>query len=144
MTTDVKDRMRQQLIRHEGLRLKPYKDSVGLTTIGVGRNLDQVGITHEEAMMLLDHDILRSISDCAAAFGWFDALDEVRQRAVVDLVFNMGLAKFKTFVNTIRLLEQCDYDAAADNLMMSRWYSQVGSRGPRIVHMIRTGTDPHA
>ena len=49
--------LRDQLIIDEGLRLRPYRDSVGKLTIGVGRNLDDVGISNDEAMVLLDHDI---------------------------------------------------------------------------------------
>jgi lysozyme len=142
VTTDARSDLRRQLIRHEGLKLKPYRDSVGLLTIGVGRNLEHVGISHEEAMLLLDHDIDRSVLACVEAFGWFAGLDEIRQRAVVDLVFNMGIGGFQRFVNTIKLIEAKDYDAAADNLMMSRWFSQVGTRGPRIVAMMRTGEPP--
>lgn len=142
MTTTDRDALRLQLIRHEGLRLRPYKDSVGLTTIGVGRNLEHVGITREEAIYLLEHDIDTAVTACAERFQWFAGLDPIRQRALVDLCFNMGIGRLSEFKNTLRFFAEGNFDAAADNLMLSRWYTQVGSRGPRIVHMVRTGTEP--
>lgn len=54
-----RDRLKAQLVIDEGLRLRPYRDSVGKLTIGCGRNLDDVGITAAEAMMLLDNDVSR-------------------------------------------------------------------------------------
>lgn len=55
-------RLHDMLIRHEGLRLKPYHDTVRKLTIGIGRNLDDVGITHEEALILLERS--QSIRKC--------------------------------------------------------------------------------
>ena len=142
MTSEVKDALRLQLTRHEGRRKRPYKDTVGKITVGVGRNIDDVEFSDDEIDLMLDNDIKRAIGGCVVAFPWFEGMDAIRQRAIIDLVFNMGIAGFQKFTNTIRFLEQCDYDAAADNLMMSRWFGQVGSRGPRIVHMVRLGTVP--
>ena len=142
MTDTSRAALEAQLIRHEGMRLKPYRDSVGKLTIGVGRNLDDVGVSREEVMFMLGNDITKHVSECVVAFPWFEAMDEIRQRAVADLCFNMGLTKLLTFKNTLKCFALGDYDAAADNLMLSRWFSQVGSRGPRIVHMVRTGTEP--
>ena len=64
----MKNRLREMLIRHEGLHLKPYRDSVGKLTIGVGRNLDDVGITREEALILLEHDIAKGRRDVRRTF----------------------------------------------------------------------------
>ena len=53
------------LIYHEGLRLGVYRCPAGKLTIGVGRNLEDRGITEEEAYYLLRNDI----ADVAAAVG---------------------------------------------------------------------------
>ena len=50
-------RLKDMLIRHEGLKLKPYLCTAGKLTIGVGRNIQDRGITYQEAMMLLENDI---------------------------------------------------------------------------------------
>src|SRR5580765_6037026 len=88
--------LEDQLIRDEGLRLKPYTDTVGKTTIGVGRNLTDVGISKDEALLLLNNDLDAAIADLSR-FPWFVALDAVRQRAVVDLRFNLGMGGFLLF-----------------------------------------------
>lgn len=140
MTDTDRDDLRAQLIRHEGMRLKPYKDSMGILTIGVGRNLDHVGLYEDEALYMLDRDIDRCIEGLTKRYAWFATLGIVRQRALVDLAFNLGFATLATFKDTLAALARGDYEDAANHLAASTWYRQVASRGPRIVGMIRTGT----
>src|SRR5688572_26548191 len=90
-----------QLLLHEGLRLKPYPDTKGKITIGVGRNLSDKGITHSEAMLLLDHDLDECITDLAS-FPWFAGLDPVRQRVLIDMRLNLGPTGFRSFKRTLR------------------------------------------
>lgn len=128
-----------QLIRHEGLRLKPYMDTVGKITIGVGRNLTDCGLSHAEALDLLDHDLSASIVELTR-FSWFPRLDAVRQRALIDLHFNLGRTRLDTFQ---RFIHACAVDRWADagqELRASRWASQVQpDRRDRLVRMIETG-----
>jgi lysozyme len=126
------------LVRDEGIRLKPYLDTVGKATIGVGRNLSDVGISQAEAMVLLEWDIGRAEQD-ARTFGWFEGLDPVRQRAVLNLLFNLGLSRFVLFRHFIAAMGAKLYDKAGDELQASVWYGQVGDRAKRLVAMIRTG-----
>jgi len=132
--------LRDQLIAHEGLRLKPYHCTAGKLTIGCGRNLDDVGISHAEAMVLLDNDIDEVLRDLFATYPWFKSLDAIRQRAVADLRFQLGKRGLAAFGKCLAALSRHDYGTAADELVLSKWYRQVGDRGPRIVHMVRTGT----
>lgn len=138
-----RERLRDQLVIHEGLSEKPYRDTVGKLTIGVGRNLDDVGISRAEALYLLDTDITRAEND-AATLPWFAGLDPVRCNAVVELVFNMGFANFPArWRETPEALARGAYALAANLLRSSRWYSQVGpTRGERICRMIETGQWP--
>ncbi len=126
------------LIRHEGLRTHPYRDIVGKLTIGVGRNLDDVGITVEEAMFLLENDIRKAIRDLEA-FDFFDKLDDVRQAVLIDMIFNLGKGKFMTFKRMIRALKEGNYDKAAEEMETSKWCNQVGNRCKELVRMMRTG-----
>ena len=130
-----------QLVQHEGFRLKPYVDTVGKVTIGVGRNLSDVGISSQEAMLLLEHDIETVVADLLT-FAWFPRMDHVRQLAVSDLRFNLGPTRFRTCKKMLAALEHDDYATAAGQLRQSRWYTQVKSRGPRIVKMLATGEPP--
>lgn len=134
------DALRSQLVLHEGLRLKVYDDSLGIPTIGVGRNLRDKGISQDEATALLNSDINECLSDLHT-FAWFMGLDSVRQRALIDLRFNLGPSRFRGFRNMIAALEHGDPVTAAAHLQDSAWFSQVGQRGPRLVKMLGDGTD---
>lgn len=135
-----RQRLVDQLVLHEGLRLKVYLDSVGIETIGVGRNLRDKGISNAEAMMLLDHDIDEVITDLSG-FPWFPTLDPVRQRAISDMRFNLGPNRFRGFKRMLRMLSEQNYPLAAAAARESKWYGQVKMRGVRIVHMLLTGEE---
>ena len=135
-----RQRLVEQLLLHEGLRLKPYTDSVGKLTIGVGRNLTDKGISKAEAMTLLDHDIDECVTDLAT-FPWFAGLDPVRQRVLVDLRFNLGPKGFRSFARTLASVEQGDYVTAGEQMLQSRWASQVSFRADRLARMMRSGLD---
>lgn len=139
------DALRKQLIEHEGLRPSAYQDSLGYWTIGVGRLIDaRKGgrITHDEAMFLLDNDIAQCVGQLRGALDWFAREDEIRQRALIDLAFNLGISGLLKFRNTLAAWARKDYAAAARGLEKSLWYRQVGRRGPRIVQMVKHGTEP--
>lgn len=134
-----------QLTRHEGLRLSAYRDSLGYLTIGIGRMIDGRlggGITAAEARYLLQNDIDKVCRELDTKLPWWRQQDDVRMRALADLCFNLGIKKLLLFKNTLRAWEARRYEEAAKGLRASKWYGQVKIRGPRIVHMVRTGTDP--
>ena len=140
MSTDDRAKLQVQIMRHEGVRLKVYKDTLGIETIGVGRNLRDKGITHDEALFLLDNDLDECIRDCAT-FPWFANLDSVRQRVIVDLRFNLGARGLRTFRRTLKSVMDGDYAAAANGMLNSKWAKQVGIRAIRLAQMMRTGKD---
>lgn len=129
---------KELLIKHEGLKLKPYQCTAGKLTIGVGRNLEDRGISMKEAMFMLENDIRDTINECRI-FPWFDRLDNVRQAVVASMVFNFGLSEFKEFKKTIAAIEAGDYAKASAEMVLSKWFTQVGNRGPELVEMMRTG-----
>lgn len=129
--------LRDQLLRHEGLRLKPYRDTVGRLTVGVGRNLDDVGISHEEAMLLLEHDITRARDGCEAAFPWFVGLSPERQAVLVNMAFNLGLGGLIRFRKMLACLETGNYEGAAVEMLDSAWAVQVGKRATELAAQMR-------
>lgn len=145
------DPLEQQLIDHEAIRLKPYLDCCGRDwrtcqcapkgnlTIGIGRNLDAVGISAAEALILERNDILQAKASLDAELPWWRQQDEIRQRVLIDLCFNMGIAVLVTFDHTLSLIEAGDYPEAADALKQTLWFRQVKARGVRLVRMLRTG-----
>lgn len=131
------------LIRdHEGVRLYPYVCPAGFVTIGVGRNIESRGISEDEAEYMLANDIRQCRAWLTATYSWFTALDEVRQAAMTDLIFNVGADGLAKFVKFLAAMGRGDYERAAAELIDSKWYGQVGRRGPRIVGMVRTGRWP--
>lgn len=134
-----RDLLAADLERDEGLRLKVYKDALGIETIGVGRNLRDVGISKTEAYMLLGADIDNVVADLDRALPWWRQLSEPRQRALANCAFNLGISRLLGFRNALALLKAGDYSKAADEFLNSRWASQVGSRAHRIADLIRKG-----
>lgn len=140
MTTSELAALRNQLIAHEGLRLRPYTDTVGKLTIGVGRNLTDKGLSQPEVMQLLDHDIEEVMADLRS-FGWFLKLDADRRLALCDLRFNLGPHRFRLFVRMLSAIERGDFSKAADELLLSAWATQVQpSRARLLVNQLRLGT----
>lgn len=134
--------MTRQLRLHEGERLKPYRCTAGKLTIGVGRNLDDRGITAEESAYLLANDIAREERELLKALAWVGQLDEVRQRVLLDMAFNMGLVGLLGFKNTLATIRAGDYAKAAAMMLDSKWATQVGQRAERLSRMMATGKDP--
>ena len=131
------DEMRAELVRDEGLRLKPYKDTVGKTTIGIGRNLDDVGISKDEAYLMLDNDIQRTSDSLDKNLPWWKTLDEVRQRVILNMAYNLGINSLLGFKNTLAAIQAGRYNDAADGMLASKWATQVGDRATRLAKMMR-------
>lgn len=131
--------MKAQLERHEDRRKKPYKCTSGKITIGVGRNLDDMGLTDGEIDMLLEHDIARCMSELDDNFPWWRSMSEARQRALLDMNFNLGIGRLKKFKKALAAMQVGDYHRAADEMKDSNWYNQVGQRAVTLCSMMRTG-----
>jgi lysozyme len=143
----------EMIKRHEGLRLKPYRCPAGKLTIGVGWNIDanplppdirdhlkkHGAITGEMAERLLTISIGRAAHACRVLYPDFSMFLPKRQDALIDLMFNMGPGTLKRFVTTNQAINQGRWEDAANGLQASKWFTQVGARGPEIVDMIRTG-----
>ena len=128
--------LRRLLIKHEGLRLKPYRCTAGKLTIGVGRNLEDVGISEQEALVLLNGDIERTVKE-TSEFSWYASLSCVRQDVVLSMVFNLGLSRFKGFVKLIECLQNGNFEGAAKAMLDSQWANQVGLRAQELAEMMR-------
>jgi lysozyme len=132
-------RIEDLLIKHEAMRLKPYHCTAGALTIGVGRNLDSMGLSEDEVYYLLQNDIRRCEQELLKAFEWFAYLDTVRQDAMMDMCFNLGISRLRGFEKALEAMEDGDYEEAAVEFLDSNWADQVGQRAITITNMIRTG-----
>src|SRR6056300_1260087 len=129
----------ETLRRHEGVKDTLYKCTADKWTIGVGRNLEDVGLSEDEIDYLLENDIKRTKELMDDYIPWHNDLDEVRQEALINFVFNVGIGTTMKFKNAMAALEAHDYDTAAAHMMDSNWAKQVGSRAIEVTQMIETG-----
>ncbi len=128
-----------QLKAHEGLRLKPYRDTVGKLTIGVGRNLDDVGLRGGEAMFLCFCDVALVEQALDARLPWWRTLDGPRRAVLIDMGFNMGVEGLCAFTDTLVAVKAGRFGDAAQAMLRSRWAGQVGRRATTLSRMMRTG-----
>ena len=134
----------RQIELHEGTRLKPYRCTAGKLTIGVGRNLEDRGISLSEARMLLANDLADVRNGLRNALPWVAQLDDVRQRVLIDMAFNLGIQGLLAFKRTLEAVRQGQYQQAAAMMLQSRWATQVGQRAQRLSRMMATGADYQA
>ena len=135
------ERLRKQITKHEGIEYKLYKCTSDKWTIGVGRNLDDRGISHDTAMQMLDEDIDICINELQQTVSYWDDLPERVQEALVNLCFNMGIKRLMAFKKTFGYLRVGMFAKAADELLDSRYANQVGQRAIDVAHMIREGAE---
>jgi lysozyme len=108
-------------------------------TIGIGRNLTDVGISRDEAEYLLSNDIHRTIVELNQALPSLSLIDEIRRNALYNMAFNLGVKGLLGFTNTLALLQQHKYSEAAEEMLKSKWANQVGVRAQRLAEQIKTG-----
>lgn len=132
-----RDRLKNNLVREEGLRLKPYycTGEPPQLTIGVGRNLESRGITEATADQMLDEDITICIAELQANIPHFNDHPDAVQETLVDLCFNLGISRLKKFKQTLRYidegLETGNYTKAAVELLNSNYAKQLPNRARR-------------
>lgn len=139
--------------RHEGVVHHAYQDHLGYWTIGAGRLIDKRKggrITDDEVDYLLQNDVDYFVREVRKALPWWEGLDPVRKSVLVNMAFNLGIKGLLGFKNTLALIERGDYAKAADNMLKSKWATQVGMNPPNakqprggraweLSNMMRTG-----
>lgn len=133
------NKLEAMVIRHEGLKLRPYHCPAGRLTIGVGRNLEDNGITKEEAMVMMRNDILLAFGELSAHVPIFSSLSTARQAALIDMHFNLGLPRFLKFEKMLAALDNMDFETVAREMISSAWAKQVGARAIELAEMMVSG-----
>jgi GH24 family phage-related lysozyme (muramidase) len=108
--------------------------------VGVGRNL-RVPMSDAAIDFLWNEDANEAFGQ-ASLLPWFADLNEARQLAITDMVFNLGAPTFATFTTFTSLMAQANYASAAADLETTQWYREDGQRAVYITNAIRTGEWP--
>ena len=155
-----REKLVEKLIQHEGLVLQVYQDSLGIDTIGIGRNLKDRGISKEEldymdipsmavvyehgiteadARYLAQNDVQIVEEELLAAHPCVENLDAVRQLVLVDMAFNLGVPRLCKFKNMWNAIHDSNYEAAAKEMLDSRWATQVKGRAIKLANAMHNG-----
>ena len=131
-----------RIVEHEGMKKFAYKDTMGYITCGIGRCLQEgvgKGLSVDECFMMLRNDI-SDFRGQLAAYPWFKCQDDIRQGALIELCFNMGLAHLLQFKNMLDAIGRKSYPEASKELLSSKWAQQVGkARSEDIAYRISVG-----
>jgi lysozyme len=138
----MESKLEAMLRLHEGVRQFPYRCTAGKMTIGVGFNLDDVGLFPEEIEFILRNRIRLVRTRLERELRFFGSLDEVRQSVLIDMAFNLGVASLLKFRQTLKHIEQGRYGAAAAEMLNSKWARQVKGRATTLSRMMESGEWP--
>jgi lysozyme len=136
---NYRDIAKAQLKIDEGTRLKPYRCTAGKLTIGVGRNLEDKGLSAREVDFLLENDLTDAERDARALFITFDKLSEARKAVLINMAVNLGRDRLAAFRKLRKAVEEEDWGEAARQMLDSLWASQVGPRATRLAKAMEVG-----
>jgi lysozyme len=140
MEQNLLQKVKELLLQYEGLKLKPYRCSVGKLTIGVGRNLETNGISQKEAFVLLENDILRCESELLNELPEvYSSLNDTRKSVLLNMCFNLGISGLLGFKHTLAFIASGDFERAANGMLASKWAKQVGRRAIELSELMRKG-----
>jgi lysozyme len=137
--SSYRDIARDQLRVDEGVKNKPYRDTAGKLTIGVGHNLDDDGLSPKAIAFLLEEDIDAAEYDARALFPNFDDLSDNRKAVLINMAFNLGPEGLSLFRKFRRAVTALDFDTAYVELVSSLWADQVGVRATRLAKQMKDG-----
>jgi len=132
-------RLAADLTIDEGRRPRIYVDTVGKVTGGVGRNLTDRPFSEDEMDLMLRNDIKGAEGDLDRRLPWWRQMSDARQNVLANMCFNLGIDRLLGFVNTLTLMKAGRYDAAAAEMLDSKWAKQVGDRAIRLAATMRKG-----
>ncbi|MCM2546226.1 glycoside hydrolase family protein [Burkholderia glumae] len=141
-----------ELRRDEGVRYSIYLDTAGIPTVGVGHNCQVAPLptgwtcplTDAQVNQLLANDVASTLAKLDRSLPWWRGMDEVRQRVIANMCFNLGIGTLLTFKNTLAAMQRGSYSVAAAGMLNSKWATQVGARATRLASAMETGVMPAA
>jgi len=167
ISEETKNILIKQLSDHEGVKKTPYVDTVGIWTVGIGRNLKRLftadeefkifgkiykynyeklvaalktkPLTKDQVEYLFLKDLNEHLEKLYSDLPWVKGLDEVRQAVLINMAFNLGNAGLLSFKNTLKMIKDGDYVAASNAMRSSKWASQVKGRAVELCDQMASG-----
>jgi lysozyme len=134
-----RQKLEQQLAIDEGRRALIYTDTVGKITGGIGRNLTDRPFFDDEIALMLKNDVSLVEQDLDKRLPWWRDMTDARQNVLANMAFNLGINRLLGFGKTLAHMRAGEYDAAASEMLDSRWAKQVGARAVRLAALMRKG-----
>ncbi|WDE11173.1 glycoside hydrolase family protein [Thalassomonas haliotis] len=128
----------EQIKKHEGFRSHPYYCTAKKLTLGYGRNLDDVGISEQEAEILLQNDL----SECKAVVKRnIDTryCNDAQVGVLINMAYNLGASGLMAFQKMLANVEAGDFQGAANEMLDSRWAQQVPNRAEELAKQMVLG-----
>jgi len=128
---------RDMIKRHEGVRFLPYRDHLGILTIGIGHNLSE-GLTPQMVKFIFDEDVKIAKTELCRVFpaDILNCLPSAKYWVLVDMMFQLGASKFRSFRKMIRAINKLDYKTAAKEMLNSRWARQSPLRARELASIM--------
>ena len=141
------EKLREQLKIDEGCVYEIYNDHLGYPTFGISHLVREsdpecgsplgTAVSEGRVIEAFDADIEIVLSDCNTLYPDFEDLPEEAQQIIANMMFNLGRPRLSKFVGMKRGVDAKDWESAADEMVDSRWYRQVGARADRLVNRMR-------
>ena len=141
------EQLRKELTEDEGCVYEVYNDHLGYPTFGIGHLVresdpehgEEIGtpVSEDRVIEAFESDIETVLSDCETLYPNFDSLPEEAQLIIANMMFNLGYPRLSKFKGMKRGVDSEDWNAAADEMVDSRWYKQVTNRANRLVERMR-------
>ena len=142
------EKLREELANDEGCKYEVYHDHLGYPTFGIGHLITDddpecgasVGteVSSDRVQEAFDSDIESVLSDCERLYVQIEHLPEEVQLIIANMMFNMGYTRLSKFNGMKRGVDARDWEAAADEMVDSKWYRQVSRRADRLVVRMRS------
>lgn len=132
----------QEIEDEEGFRPAAYQDHLGYWTIGIGTLIDARkggGISKDAAYFMVGEKVAEIEKGLDKNISWWRDLNDVRQRVLISMAYQMGVPGLLKFKNTLENIETGNYDAAKNGMLASLWARQTPARAKRLAERMETG-----
>ena len=141
------DELMKEVESDEGRKHSIYKCTAGEFTFGIGHMVkpddpeygqdEGTKVSAKRVNEAFRQDIEIALADCRSVFLKFDELPEEAQKIVANMMFQLGLPRFRGFSHFISAVKRHDWIRAAEEMRDSRWFWQTNARATRLIKRMK-------